>query len=208
MKDVKVWDDFFKKRRESTDVEELYAYHIGNIVLMSMSLALSALAGYRDKYTEGQRGHIPEKFESGASKRHLITALVGARKELKKKGFDLSEAFREVFPPPSPVADPPAAVPLGEWPQLSDRGDGVSGSPVDHELISFPAEILGQLTTGGDVEFDFSESGHGAAGGSVGGSGGDGSNRRGSVGSDWSARSADGLFASQDSNAPSSMDCG
>ena len=91
MKDVKVWDDFFKKRRESTDVEELYAYHIGSIVLMSMSLALSALAGYRDKYTEGQRGHIPEKFESGASKRHLITALVGARKELKKKRVDQSE---------------------------------------------------------------------------------------------------------------------
>ena len=39
----------------------------------------------------------------------------------------------------------PPRVDLSDWPRLEDRGDGEAGSPVDHPLISFTAEILASL---------------------------------------------------------------
>ena len=152
-----MWRDFFKDRRVSVDARQLKDHHIGKIVLMSKTLAVDTLNGYRDKFSEHQRGVIPKKIDANASKEVLIAMVIGARRKLLSLKVNLNTAFREIFPPPmdgklSPVADPPAEVSLEDWPILDDRGDGKRGSPVDHELISFPAEILVELTMSEDIE--------------------------------------------------------
>ena len=157
MKEVAMWRDFFKDRRVSVDARQLKDHHIGKIVLMSKTLAVDTLNGYRDKFSEHQRGVIPKKIDAKALKEVLIAMVIGARRRLLSLKVNLNTAFREIFPPPmdgklSPVADPPAEVSLEDWPILDDRGDGKRGSPVDHELISFPAEILVELTMSEDIE--------------------------------------------------------
>ena len=207
MKDVKIWEQFFKERRESTDEKQLYEHHIGSIVLMSKSLALSTIERYRDKYDVSKRGEIPAKLDSNASKPDIISRLVAVRKNLVSSGVDLSDAFRAAFPPPagaasSPVADPPAAVPLDKWPLLADRGDGKQGSPIDHELISFSPGILAELTSGEDMRLG----GAGGGGGGVGGRVSVEDDRRMSMGDqsdqDWL------MSQSQESNASSQSQSG
>ena len=157
-KEVKKWRDFFTKRRESVDKSELYGEHEGTIVLMTVTLAKDTLNGYRTTYTEEQRGAIPETFDSKTTKALLVEMAIDARRKLRSAGINLSTAFRAIFPVPagasySPVADAPPDVSLAFWPNLDDRGDGVSGSPLDHELVSFPVAALDELTTDGDVKY-------------------------------------------------------
>ena len=119
-----------------------------------------------------------------------------------------------MFPPPvgsavSPIADPPAAVPLEGWPLLSDRGDGIGGSPVDHELISFPEGIINGLKSAGDVGLDISAAAVGGSGGGGGGGGGD-DGRRLSTASSLASDTEDLLmdFSQQDQQPQREMDEG
>ena len=144
-----------------------------------------------------KRGEIPAKLNSNASKPDIISRFVAVRKNLVKSGVDLSDAFRAAFPPPdgaasSPVADPPAAVPLDKWPLLADRGDGEEGSPIDHELISFTPGILAELTSDEGVRLG----GAGGGGGGVGGVVSVGDDRRSSVASMVSTGDQDLLMSS------------
>ena len=145
--EVRGVENFFEMRRSSCNESELLNEAIGKMPVLGCSLASELLQGYRRNFGYLKK-IIPESTPSTTKKATLIDLVVQARKAIKRNNGDLDEAYRNSAP--DGTADPPPPVPVDNWPDLSDRGDGVEGSPVDHCLIAFSDAVMCELKDSGD----------------------------------------------------------